>query len=271
MQDTGMVLYLIGIGLSDEQDITIKGLEAIKNAEKVYLEYYTSRLQVEPSKLEALYGKKLIVCNRELVEQRAEDTILADAQHHDVAFLVIGDVMSATTHSDLILRAKEKKIPVVVINNTSIMNAVGNTGLELYKFGKTTSIVFPQKNYAPETCYDIIKQNQSIGAHTLCLLDIHADAGPEQQAKCMTLNEGLQILLDIEKKRKENVLSENTLVLGCARMGAGAHQLIKAGTLRDLLTVNFGKTPHCIVIPAKTLHFKEEEMVGLWRSSKIPQ
>ena len=271
MQDTGMVLYLIGIGLSDEQDITIKGLEAIKNAEKVYLEYYTSRLQVEPSKLEALYGKKLIVCNRELVEQRAEDTILADAQHHDVAFLVIGDVMSATTHSDLILRAKEKKIPVVVINNTSIMNAVGNTGLELYKFGKTTSIVFPQKNYAPETCYDIIIQNQSIGAHTLCLLDIHADAGPEQQAKCMTLNEGLQILLDIEKKRKENVLSENTLVLGCARMGAGAHQLIKAGTLRDLLTVNFGKTPHCIVIPAKTLHFKEEEMVGLWRSSKIPQ
>src|SRR3989344_2075923 len=244
MQDNCMVLYLIGIGLSDEQDITLKGFEAIKKAEKVYLEYYTSRLQVEPAKLEAFYGKKIMVCNRELVEQRAEETILADAQHHDVAFLVIGDVMGATTHSDLILRAKEKKISVIIINNTSIINAIGNTGLELYKFGKTISIVFPQKNYAPETCYDVIKQNQSIGAHTLCLLDIHTD----------------------EKKRKENVLSENTLVLGCARMGAGAHdQLIKAGTIKNLLNVNFGKTPHCIVIPAKELHFKEEEMIGLWR------
>lgn len=259
-----MALYLIGIGLSDEQDITLKGLEAIKKVQKVYLEYYTSRLQVSPAKLEAFYGKKLILCNRELVEQQAEDTILADAQVHDVAFLVIGDVMGATTHSDLILRAKEKKIPVVVINNTSILSAIGNTGLELYKFGKTTSIVFPQKNYAPETCYDVIKQNQSIGAHTLCLLDIHAD---EKQERCMTLNEGLQILLDIEKKRnetrKENSIDENTLAVGCARIGA-PDQLIKAGTIKNLLHVDFGKAPHCIIIPAKELHFKEEEMLQLF-------
>lgn len=255
-----MVLYLIGIGVSDEQDITLKGLEAIKKAEKVYLEYYTSRLQVSPAKLEAFYGKKLILCNRELVEQQAEDTILADAQVHDVAFLVIGDVMGATTHSDLILRAKERKIPIVVINNASILNAIGNTGLELYKFGKTTSIVFPQKNYAPETCYGIIKQNQSIGAHTLCLLDIHAD---EKQERCMTVNEGLQILLDIEKKRNEHVLSEQTFIVACARISS-SDQLIKAGTIKNLLHVDFGKTPHCIVIPAKELHFKEEEMLQLF-------
>ena len=41
-----MALYLIGLGLNDEKDITVKGLEAIKNCESVYLENYTSVLQI---------------------------------------------------------------------------------------------------------------------------------------------------------------------------------------------------------------------------------
>ena len=40
-----MTLYLIGIGLSTEKDITVKGLEIVKKCDKVYLESYTSLLQ----------------------------------------------------------------------------------------------------------------------------------------------------------------------------------------------------------------------------------
>jgi len=43
------MLYLIGLGLSDETDITVKGLEIVKKAARVYLEAYTSILLVDVS------------------------------------------------------------------------------------------------------------------------------------------------------------------------------------------------------------------------------
>ena len=42
----------------------------------------------------------------------------------------------ATTHTDLELRARQAGIPVRVIHNASIMNAVGVCGLQLYRFGE---------------------------------------------------------------------------------------------------------------------------------------
>lgn len=45
------MLYLVGLGLSDETDITVKGLEVVKKASRVYLEAYTSILLVDQEKL----------------------------------------------------------------------------------------------------------------------------------------------------------------------------------------------------------------------------
>jgi hypothetical protein len=45
------MLYLVGLGLSDETDITVKGLEIAKKASRVYLEAYTSILLVDQSVL----------------------------------------------------------------------------------------------------------------------------------------------------------------------------------------------------------------------------
>lgn len=45
------MLYLVGLGLSDETDITVKGLEVAKNASRVYLEAYTSILLVDKAVL----------------------------------------------------------------------------------------------------------------------------------------------------------------------------------------------------------------------------
>ena len=41
-----MTLYLIGLGLGDHKDITVKGLEIVKQSEEIYLESYTSVLGV---------------------------------------------------------------------------------------------------------------------------------------------------------------------------------------------------------------------------------
>jgi diphthine methyl ester synthase len=45
------MLYLVGLGLADETDITVKGLEIVKKAHRVYLEAYTSILLVPKEKL----------------------------------------------------------------------------------------------------------------------------------------------------------------------------------------------------------------------------
>ena len=45
------MLYLVGLGLADETDITVKGLEIVKRAERVYLEAYTSILLVDQERL----------------------------------------------------------------------------------------------------------------------------------------------------------------------------------------------------------------------------
>lgn len=166
-----MVLYLIGLGLYDEQDITLRGLNAVKGCERVYLEAYTSILMCDKVKLEQLYGKEVIVADREMVENEA-DKILEGADIYDVAFLVVGDPFGATTHTDLQLRARERGIPVKVVHNASVMNAVGACGLQLYKFGEAVSIVFFTDSWRPDSFYDKIAANRKLGLHTLCLLDI---------------------------------------------------------------------------------------------------
>uniref|UniRef100_A0A286XIJ5 diphthine methyl ester synthase n=1 Tax=Cavia porcellus TaxID=10141 RepID=A0A286XIJ5_CAVPO len=124
------MLYLIGLGLGDAKDITVKGLEVVRRCSRVYLEAYTSVLTVGKEALEEFYGRKLILADREEVEQEA-DNILKDADINEVAFLVVGDPLGATTHSDLILRATKLGIPYRVIHNASIMNAVGCCGLQV--------------------------------------------------------------------------------------------------------------------------------------------
>ena len=244
-----MVLYFIGLGLNNEKDITINGLEAVKKCDIVYLENYTSILNCKKEDLEKFYGKKIILARRNLVE--ADDNeILENAKTKNVAFLVAGDPLVATTHIDLFLRAKKEGIKCNVMHNSSIITAVGVTGLQVYKFGKITSI--PLENENVETPYDALKDNLSLRLHTLFLLDLN----PEEE-KFMGINDAIRYLLKIELKRNERIFFEKTLCVGCARIGS-ENQVIKAGGAKDLLKHNFGKPVHCLIVPGK-LHFMEEE------------
>ena len=251
-----MTLHLISIGLADERDISVKGLEIIKACSKIYLENFTSLLQCSKEKLEQFYGKKITLADRALSEQGAEK-IVEEAKSQEVAFLVVGDTFSATTHIELFRLAKEKNIPVQVIHNASIFTAVGETGLQLYNFGKTTSIPFSEKVPNLETPYIVLKQNLSLGMHTLFLLDLDLEKN-----QFLTIKEALQTLEEIETRKKENLITKNTLAVACARLGS-QDSLIKAGTFSKLKNINFGKPPYCLIIPGK-LHFIEEEMLQLY-------
>ena len=256
-----MSLYFIGIGLYDEKDVSLRGLEAIKKCNIVYLENYTSILSCSVKKLEEFYGKKIIPASRELVEKKAEETILKHALEKDAAFLVVGDPMSATTHIDLRLRAEKAGIKCFVIHNASVFSAVGITGLQLYKFGRTTSIPFPEDKWHPETPYNAIKENRKSGLHTLVLLDLRPG-----EKRFMTINQAIEYLLSIEEKRKEKVFSKGLFCVGCARLGS-LKPYIKAGNAKKLLKEDFGKPMHCLIVPGK-LHFAEEEALELFKVHK---
>ncbi|MBI4141108.1 diphthine synthase [Candidatus Woesearchaeota archaeon] len=249
-----MTLYFIGLGVGDEKDITLKGIETIKQCTVVYLETYTSVFKPTLKTLEQFYCKKIIPADRDIVENKAEQTILKDAQTNNVAFLVVGDPLAATTHTDLFLRAKKTGISVEIIHNASIFTAVTETGLQLYKFGPTTSIPFANKETLPETPYNTIKDNLSRGLHTLVLFDLKPT-----EKMFMNIKTGISYLELIEKKLKGNVLTADKKIIGCAALGTNETEIFY-GTEEQLKQHNFTKIPQCIIIPGK-LHFMEEEFL----------
>lgn len=271
-QKPGMVFYLIGLGLWDERDVTVRGLEIIKKCSKVYLENYTSILHVPLEKLQEFYGRKdLIVADRNMVESGSKD-IIVSSKDSDVAFLVVGDPFGATTHSDLRLRAHRMGVQVEIIHNASIMNAVACCGLQLYRFGQTISMCFWTERWRPDSYYEKIIENRKMGLHTLCLLDIKVKEPSEENLfrgkghifeppRFMTINEGVDQLLQIKEKMSSDslVLTEDDYAIGMARVGA-LDQVIRFGKLRDLLHFDFGAPLHCLVIPAD-LHEMEREVL----------
>ncbi|KAJ9610306.1 diphthine synthase [Cladophialophora chaetospira] len=263
------MLYLIGLGLADETDITVKGLEVVKRAERVYLEAYTSILHVGKEKLESFYGRPVIIADREMVES-SSDEILEGADTVDIAFLVVGDPFGATTHTDLVLRAQELSIPTKSIPNASILNAIGATGLQLYNFGQTVSMVFFTETWKPASFYDRIRENASIGLHTLLLLDIKVkEQSLENMARgrkiyepprYMTVAQCAQQMLEIEADKQEEVYSEDSLAIGCARVGAD-DQKFSCGTLKELCDVDVGPPLHSLVLLGKRAHELEKDYI----------
>ncbi len=242
------MLTFVGAGLYDESDITLKGLNAIKDADHVFAEFYTSKLMgTTLDKMEQLYGKKIHLLAREDVEQSPEK-VLTLAKDENVVFLTGGDVMVSTTHVDLRLRAMDMGIKTRIIHGLSVQSAVcGLTGLQNYRFGKSASIAFPYKGRVSEMPYDTIKTNKEHNLHTLLFLDI--------AEKCMTINEAIDILLRIEKNRKEDVVKG--IGVGIARAGS-ENPVVRADYVDGLREYDFGAPLHVLVIPGR-LHFLEAE------------
>jgi len=250
------MLTFIGLGLFDEKDISLKGIEVIKKSKKVFAEFYTAKLTgTIIENIEKTIGKPIDVLSREETEKG--DKILEAGKNGDASFLTAGDPMTATTHVDLRLRAIKIGIKTKVIHGSSIVTAVpGLLGLQNYKFGRTTTLAYPEKNYFPTSPYDIIKENKKIGLHTLVLLDIQAD-----KKRYMAANEGINLLLKMEEKHQENVFNKESVLCIVARAGSD-NPLIVADTIKGLINRDFGPPLHTIVVPGK-LHFLEIEALHL--------
>lgn len=235
------MLNLIGIGLSSK-NITDEIKQVVKKSDLVYLENYTSKYDISIDELKKILDKKIISANRTLVEN--SDEIIKNSINKNVSFLVIGDIFMATTHMALFLEAKNKGIKTNVIHNVSVLNAISDSGLSLYHFGKITSIPFNNEDI--DEPFNVLEMNKKIGLHTLFLFDLD----PEKN-KYMTVNQALNYLL---KKVKEEEYA-----IACSALGT-ENQEIKYGKIKDMINSKFDKFPQCLIIPGK-LHFMETDFL----------
>lgn len=226
------MLFIIGLGLNS-RGISKEGMLALEHCKRVFLESYTVDFPYPMEELKL--GKKIEKLKREDVES---NFLLREAKGRAIALLVYGCPLFATTHMSLILDAQEQKVKTKVIYSASVFDAIAETGLQLYKFGKTSSL--PKQN-ADFLSY--VKENQSIKAHSLILVDI-----------------GMKYL-DALKRLKENAIKEGVLIdkiIVCSRLGTEDSQ-IYFGKIEELMSKEIN-SPFCIIIPSE-LHFLEEEAV----------
>jgi diphthine synthase len=234
------------MGIWDERDVSLRGLEELKECDVIFAEEYTScREGGSLKRLEKLAGKKIIILGRAEVE--GEEKILKEAASKKVALLVPGDPLISTTHISLKLSAEKKGIETAVVHSSSILTAaIGECGLQVYKLGKPCTLAIWSKGYEPTSSYDVIAKNRKRGLHSVVFLDL--------KERCMEASEALEQLLKIDKGEKK--LGEFHAVV-LSRVGS-REQRITYGKPEELLQKKLGKPPFILVIPGK-LHFMEEE------------
>jgi diphthine methyl ester synthase len=237
------MLYLIGLGLN-EKGITLEGLEAIKKCKKIYLEGYTVDFPYAISELEKVIKKKIIKLERSDVES---DRLIKEAKKENIALLVYGSPIFATTHIGLLLDCEKAKVKISIVYSASVFDAIAQTGLQLYKFGKIVSMPKWEKNFEPDSFLDSVKQNYSINTHSLILVDIG-----------FPFNKALE---QLEKaSQRTGVKLEKILV--CSAMGTANAKMFygKIPELKDKRVIS----PYCFIIPGE-MHFVEQESVDRFR------
>lgn len=260
------MLTFIGLGLYDKTDISIKGFQAIQKADIVYLENYTSKLMGSSKKeLEEYYNKKIILLSRNDVELNFKK-ILDKAKTKNVVFLTPGDTMISTTHINLKINAIKKNIDTNLIYGSSIHTAICSiSGLQNYKFGKSTSISFPyvsnkKKRIISDYPYDTIIKNYKNNLHTLVYLDLNTE-----KERFMTVKEALEILLEIANKKSDKLIP-NLLAIGISQVGS-KNENIKLDFIKNFNNFNIGPPLQILIIPGK-LHIIEVE--ALHEFTKTP-
>ncbi|MCQ4153827.1 MAG: diphthine synthase [Archaeoglobi archaeon] len=241
------MLTLVGLGLQDFRDITLRGYEAVKKAEEVYLDTYTSRISSSIEDLQRFFGKKIIEAKRSDLEEGGRK-IIERAREKDVVILIPGDPTIATTHIALVLEARKANVETRIINNASIINAVCSlTGLQNYRFGKSATISW----FRSRAFIDTIYANLSIDAHTLLFLDLNPP---------MTIKEAVSRILELDSGFKDH------FAVGVARAGS-EDAVVKCDRLKELAYFSFGEPLHSLVILSKKLHVLEYECLVYFASA----
>ncbi|MGB9635114.1 MAG: diphthine synthase [Candidatus Micrarchaeia archaeon] len=247
------MLYIIGTGLWRGDDISVRGAEVCKMCSKVYLDGYTRMFEyVELERLCHVIGKEPVIVERNELEERL--SFLDEAKHSNVALLVPGDPMIATTHITIVIEAKRRGIDYEIIHGSSVYDAlIGETGLHIYKIGGSCTIPMREKGIRPYSVYEKIASNLREGLHTIVFLD----TSPLQR---LSVGDALDILREIEEERRGGVYDpDRKIIVGC-NIGSKSQRIVYK-SIREIENMKFNGT--CTLVFPGTLHFMEKELLDM--------
>ena len=253
-----MALYIVGAGVSSEY-LTLKALRAIMLADKVYIDTYTS---IAPGVDELLVERlnptaEIVRATRATLEEKAH-RLIEEARTQNIVVLVPGDPHYATTHIAILVEARQRGVEAHLVPGVSgIQAAVDQTGLQVYRFGRIATLVYPEEGLKPYSTLEAVAENYRRNLHSLVLLDLRLDQG-----KAMTIPEAVNILTSLERELAEAGELEpflaKTVMVGVARAGLPEAKCV-AGPPGVVAAANYPPPPHTLIVTAPRLHPVEEE------------
>lgn len=283
------MLWFVGMGISGTESIPMGGAAALRGADVIYAEQFTSPAPRPASSSGNAGGLTALArdivggsgrggggdgdggsssraeirdAKRWMVEDGAQ--ILREAESRNVVLLSYGDPLVATTHAELLCRAARQGIGTRVIHASSApYSVVGQCGLHHYKMGRTATVMRDQKSMT--TPYYTIYKNLVERCHTMLLLEYDREGTELDGPGDFFLEpaDALRLLLNTEEGQQRGVVYGDTYAIVASRVGFGdRQQRIVAGKVSSLVArEGFGSPPHSVIIPGR-LHFTEADALA---------
>ena len=261
-------LKLIGIGPGDLGLMTVDAIEAAAGSDHRFLEGYTATLPPEQEDLlESRIGPWTRLMRPDI---EMPDELLRMARSSVVALLVVGDPMQATTHVDLLLRAKEAGLDTEMVPGISATTlAITLSGLQSYRFGRQVTLPFPYGDYLPVSPLKYILDNKSRNLHTLVLLDLDPTGLGVASPVHMSPAEAGGVLLEMVEKYGEDE-SEIGVVEGVSDwpvivlsdLGTRESRVCSTN-IRGISNVKGGRI-HCLILPSSMDDLEQSGFDGMF-------
>jgi diphthine synthase len=253
------MLFLVGIGLTGK-DLSIKAIGACKRSE-LMVDRYTCLVDDDHLNLiKSLSGKSEIrVLVRSDMEEGAKD-IVAKAAKGDVAVLIGGDPLMATTHKILFIEAKKRNVEVEIIHSNSVLTAaIGESGLDFYRFGAIATIPKWSAHYTPVSFYEVLRKNLQNNLHTLLLLDYS-----QELAASLSIKESIGILEKAEESYKSGIIKDDTRIIVLNCLSSERQQKLFTNVAKAK-TLELGG-PSVIIVPATMTSIENEIVTAMCKT-----
>ncbi|MDE1857088.1 MAG: diphthine synthase [Candidatus Micrarchaeota archaeon] len=250
------MLYLVGVGLS-YKDVSPRAMDALLLCDGIHIDYHTSVVDGKTLELvESETGIKPTALERRQFEDDAAK-LVRQASASNVAVLFGGDPLVATTHKILFIEAKRQSVKVETIHSVSAISvAIGESGLDFYRFGPVCTIASWSEHYKPTSFYETIASNATQGSHSLVLLDF------DRRGHSMDLGSAIRILEEAERQHGKGIINEETQMIIM-------HSITQDGERKILTTLGAAKKlalpegPTLLILPGRTTDIERECMAAM--------